>query len=83
MLKIWRLSAAETRSPRGGRTLKPGPGGSMGMLAIAFAFGFTLMVLVYTIGPISGCHINPAVTIAKYPRIAASEFKLILRSPVV
>jgi aquaporin Z len=36
----------------------------MGVLAIAFAFGFTLMVLVYTIGPISGCHVNPAVTIA-------------------
>ena len=36
----------------------------MPILAIAFAFGFTLMVLVYTIGPISGCHINPAVTIA-------------------
>jgi len=36
----------------------------MGILAIAFAFGFTLMVLVYAIGPISGCHINSAVTIA-------------------
>jgi len=36
----------------------------MGLIAIAFAFGFTLMVLVYTIGPISGAHVNPAVTIA-------------------
>ncbi len=32
-------------------------------LEISFAFGFTLMVLVWVIGPVSGCHVNPAVTI--------------------
>lgn len=32
-------------------------------LGVALAFGFTLLVLVYTIGPISGCHVNPAVTV--------------------
>lgn len=37
--------------------------GAAGLLAISFAFGGTLMVLVWTIGPVSGCHINPAVTI--------------------
>lgn len=35
----------------------------VGFLGIAFAFGLTLLILVYTIGPISGCHVNPAVTL--------------------
>ena len=38
--------------------------GGVQIVAIAFAFGFTLLALVYAIGPISGCHLNPAVTIA-------------------
>jgi len=37
--------------------------GDTGWLGISFAFGFTLMVLVWTLGPVSGCHVNPAVTI--------------------
>jgi aquaporin Z len=37
--------------------------GPAGWLGISFAFGATLMVLVNVIGPISGCHLNPAVTI--------------------
>ncbi|MEE2822925.1 MAG: aquaporin [Acidobacteriota bacterium] len=45
----------------------------MGNLAVAFAFGVTLMVLVNTIGPISGCHINPAVTIVMF---VAKKIKL-------
>lgn len=31
---------------------------------IALAFGLILMVLIYTIGKVSGCHVNPAVSVA-------------------
>lgn len=35
---------------------------SAGVVATALSFGLVLLVLAYTLGPISGCHINPAVT---------------------
>jgi aquaporin Z len=38
-------------------------GGYVGVLGVALAFGLTVIALIYTIGPVSGCHINPAVTI--------------------
>ena len=35
---------------------------SAGVVATAMAFGLVLLVMAYTLGPISGCHVNPAVT---------------------
>ena len=48
---------------------------SAGVVATALAFGLVLGVLVYGIGPISGCHINPAVTVGFLAsrRISLSE----------
>ena len=37
-------------------------GSDVGILGIAFAFGLALIAMAYGIGPVSGCHINPAVS---------------------
>src|SRR5262249_35281959 len=48
---------------------------SAGVVATALAFGLVLLALAYALGPITGCHVNPAVTLGFLVarRISVSE----------
>ncbi len=41
-------------------------GDHVGQLGIALAFGFAIVAMAYGIGPVSGCHVNPAVSLAAF-----------------
>jgi aquaporin Z len=45
----------------------------IGFVGISFAFGLSVLVMVYAIGGISGCHINPAISISM---LASGKMKL-------
>lgn len=38
----------------------------VGQLGIALAFGLAIVAMAYGIGPVSGCHVNPAVSLAAF-----------------
>ena len=60
------------------------PDVGIGLLGVSFAFGLTVLTMAYAIGHISGCHLNPAVSIGLWSggRFSASELGLYILAQV-
>ena len=61
------------------------PDVGIGFLGVALAFGLTVVTMAYAIGHISGCHLNPAVTIGLWAggRFPAKEIPLYVAAQVL
>jgi len=56
-----------------------------GHLAVALAFGLSIVAMAYVIGNVSGCHINPAVSLAVFldKRMSAADFCAYVVSQII
>lgn len=61
------------------------PNVGIGLLGVALAFGLTVVTMAYAIGHISGCHLNPAVTVGLWAggRFDAREMPLYIVAQVL
>ena len=60
-------------------------GGTLGTLGIALAFGLSIVAMAYVIGNVSGCHINPAVSLAMLinKKISVKDFAFYVIAQII
>lgn len=61
------------------------PFASVGTLGVAFAFGLSVVAMAYSIGKVSGCHINPAITLGVFlsKRMSAKDAAMYIISQII